>query len=124
MTAKSKSTAKRHAAAEDSGERKRRQSERQSEERHEPEQQQEPEPPHGSPICGVLARVVASEEECRTHGYFMTGETVLILGGIAQKPGHCAVATKDGAVRFSLPSEHFEPLAEEIPARSDRGRQV
>jgi hypothetical protein len=47
------------------------------------------------------------------HYPFKNGETVLMRGEIEQMPGHVAVVTKDGLVRWGYHIENFRKLTRE-----------
>jgi len=45
-------------------------------------------------------------------GYpFENGDVVLMLGEIANMPGHVAIVTEQGVVKFGFHAEHFDPLS-------------
>ena len=47
-------------------------------------------------------------------GYpFLKGEIVLVLGEIAQMPGHVAVAPTDGPIQWGYHAENFRRLKED-----------
>ena len=55
-----------------------------------------------------LAKVVGLQPGYRYP--FKNGDVVLILGEIAQMPGHLALSTRSGKVLFGYHSENFRKL--------------
>lgn len=44
---------------------------------------------------------------------FKDGDLVLMLGEIQHCPGHCAVVTRDGLVRWGYHTDNFQRLSED-----------
>jgi hypothetical protein len=65
-----------------------------------------------------VCEVVDYSEMMIAHGYgdkmpFKDGDLVLMLGEIEQMPGHVAVVTRDGLVRWGHHIENFRKLTRE-----------
>jgi transcriptional regulator with XRE-family HTH domain len=69
---------------------------------------------HEDPVCGYLAKVDMPQRVCERFEYpFKEGDTVLVLGDIANMPGHCTLVTKDGRTYFGYHTADFRKLTEE-----------
>jgi hypothetical protein len=63
----------------------------------------------------VRIKIVDLPEGYEDKYPFQNGDSVLFLGEIENMPGHVAVVTKDGKVRFGFHEENFrEPTEEEV----------
>jgi hypothetical protein len=70
------------------------------------------------PMQPYVCVVVDYDEMMIKHGYadkmiFHDGEHVLMLGEIEHMPGHCAVVTQDGIVRWGYHTDNFRKLTED-----------
>jgi len=69
---------------------------------------------YSAPVCGYLAKVTVSAEQCKKCKYpFNHGDIVFVFGEIAKMAGHCVLATKDGKTHFCWHTDYFTPLPDE-----------
>jgi hypothetical protein len=69
---------------------------------------------YAAPVCGYLAKVTVSEQDCIDFKYpFHEGDRVLVFGDIAKMSGHCVIALKNGKVHFGYHTDNFTPLTDE-----------